>query len=398
MPSRRKFTYLLLRYSSLFISFLLSIFYTPKLGFTNKGILSFILLITGVLIPMLSQGMRLTLRRFYLNYPYKNVLSFAYIKAVFTHALLGLILINIILFLFLSRLNHLEPSIFFVVNCYFMTAFGAQVFYDYLLSTSNYRLLNIKIFTESMLLISTFFALERLPYFSLFVNILLSFIISYTVGGFLIPLVFYRYSNIKVLPMKTMFYPNDSTSQTSFYRSFFPSSILIVIDRLDKFIVFLAFPIEVFSKIVLAQSFIAFVKPAQDIVVNFVSSRSVIKFKHHLILLGVSLSLIINPAIFVIYNLVLDNFFGSEWKLGAEIFMSLFFLEIIKFILLVSISKVYIDRSEIIGILHMITFYCTVALLSLGTILLMAPLQLVILLLMTVYFCCITILARLSVF
>jgi hypothetical protein len=386
--SRRRIIYLSLRYLSLIISFILSIFYTPKLGLTNRGILSFVFLITGVLIPVLSQGMRLALRGYYIRNPNQSVPIIPYFRAVLTHAVLGLILVNFILFLFLSRLDHLEPPIFFAVISYFAAAFGAQIFYDYLLSRSNYRVLNIKIVTEVSILVFVFFVLVKMEYYSLFITILLSLTVSYAVGGFLLALVFHKKTLIKMIFDKSQPDRNHLSSQVGFIKSLFPSSILIVIDRLDKFVVFLAFPISTFSKIVLAQSFLAFVKPAQDLAVNFVSSRSEALDQRKLFFWGALLSSVSGLIVFIVYYFVLDSFFGAEWKLGIDLLLLLFLLEIFKFLLSISVSRVYISRDIDFKAFQIFSFFGVVVLLSLGTILIGAPIHIVVFVLIAIYLCC----------
>lgn len=344
------FTYIPIRYGSLGVSFLLSLFYSRELGLLNRAIAGFVFLFSGLLIILLTQGLGLKILQLHNSKILSKGLAFSYLKSALWLLIVGLVVLNLGLFLFLQSLGHLEINIFIVVSFYFTIAFGGQLYYDFLLRTSKYYGLNLLLLSQSLLSILFFYLLLFNFRFSAFASVFISISLAFTFSA-MISIIkdtevrkFFAHAFKDTAPK---FNQSSSTRETFFTKSMLQTFLIPIVERLDKVFVFLFFPLEVFSKVIVAQSFLYFLKPIQEIWVNGLQSPS---RKNYLSFSALPTYIVVFLALFIVfgtlssYYILVRELLGEAWLLSFAIFNLLFIFEIAKLFFLGRFSKSIMNK------------------------------------------------------
>jgi len=345
-------TYISIRYASLAISFLLSLFYSKELGLLNRAIAGFVFLVSGLLIILLTQGLGLKVLYLHNSQMLSEGLAFAYLKAALSLLAIGLAALNFSLLLFLHSLDHIEINIFFVVSFYFVIAFSGQLYFDFLLRTSSYSHLNLLLITQSFA--SPLFFYVFLFYFrlSVFSSVYTSLGTAVALSAFVSVqsnhgLRRFLKNASRTEPFK--FSRSNYTFKTFFTKPMFKSVFIPILERLDRVLVLGFFPLEVFSQVVLAQSFLFILKPIQEVWVNglvipFQKSGSKLKAISTCtnILLVFSAFLSLPLLYFVLVNALL----GNAWLLSLNVFIFLLLFEIVKLYFLGRVTNSFMKDTK----------------------------------------------------
>ena len=339
------YTYIPIRYGSLAISFLLSLFYSKELGLLNRAIAGFVFLGSGLLIILLTQGLGLKILHLHNSKMLSKSFAYAYLKSALSLLIIGLVVLNFGLFIFLQSLGHLEINIFVVVSFYFVIAFSGQLYYDFLLRTSKYYDLNLLLLNQSLLSVLFFYLFLFYFRFSAFVSIFTSISFAFTFSAVISILKdaemrkFFTHT-FRNTPLKLN--QSNSTHAAFFTKSMLKTLLIPVVERLDKVFVLLFFPLEVFSQVIVAQSFLYILKPVQDIWVNGLPASSVenhFNFKTLPIYINVFLAFSIFLGTFSSYYILVQVLLGDTWLLSFGIFNLLFIFEIAKLFFLGRFTK-----------------------------------------------------------
>jgi len=339
------YAYIPIRYGSLGVSFLLSLFYSRELGLLNRAVAGFVFLVSGLLIILLTHGLGLKVLQLHNSRILSKKLTFSYLKSALWLMIFGLVVLNFGLFLFLQSLGHLEINIFIVVSFYFTMAFGGQLYYDFLLRTSKYYDLNLLLLNQSLLSILFFYLFLFNFRFSAFTSVFISISLAFTFSATISILkdtemrkfLAHAFENTEL-----KFNRSSAARETFFTKSMLKTFLIPIVERLDKVFVLLFFPLEVFSKVIVAQSFLYFLKPIQEIWVNGSQSpsrKNYFKFSALPTYIIVFLALFIVFGILSSYYVLVRALLGETWLLSLRIFNLLFIFEIAKLFFLGRFTK-----------------------------------------------------------
>lgn len=295
---------------------------------------------SGLLIISLTQSLGLKVLYLHNSQMLSKGIAFDYLKAALSLLVIGLVVLNSSLLLFLHSLEHIEINIFFVVSFYFVIAFSGQLYFDFLLRTSSYSHLNLMLITQSFA--SPLFFYIFLLYFrlSVFTSVYTSLGTAVALSAFVSVQSNHKLQRFLKNVSQTApfeFSRSNYTFKTFFTKPMFKSFFIPIFERLDKVLVLVFFPLEVFSQVVLAQSFLFILKPIQEVWVNglviaFKKGRLKLKVnstcRHILLVFSAFLGL---PFL---YFILVDALLGNIWLLSLNVFIFLLLFEIVKLYLL----------------------------------------------------------------
>lgn len=331
------------RYLAFGVSFIMSLVYSNLLGLTNRAIMGFVFLVTGVLINFFTLGFGLQILALHRNSNLTRNHVHQYIISATFFLVIALGFLNALLYFFLSSLESLRLSIFVVVSLYFCISFVCQLFYDFLLRTHQYTRLNIYMLAQCFLSICMFFSLFYFLRITVFVSIFFSLSLS-----FIIPSLWFFYQDkvLRVSLLSTIKIKNNAFAlfreKNDFLKSVIKSFLIVVGDKFDRVLILILLPLEVFAKVLVAQSFLFFMKPINDLVLNHdVGLKRVLStfLKFFWFVSFMAVSALLLP---IIYQIIVFHFLGEEWLLASNVFLLLFGLEIIRQSLLIRFIRTVI--------------------------------------------------------
>lgn len=309
----------------------MSLVFSNQLGLINRAILGFVFLITGILVNFFTLGFGLKILALHRGIALRRNHLFPYILSAILFLIIGLGILNLFLFLFLLSVGHLKVMIFLVVSIYFSVSYICQLFYDFLLRTHQYKQLNVFLALQTFFSVSLFFFLIHFLRISVFVSIFISLTLS-----FLLPTMWIIIQNralksslISIIGTKqdTSFVNRE---RKDFVVSVIKSFLLVIGDKLDRIMVLLILPLEVFAKILVAQSFLFFLKPINDLILNHdIRFNDPLKSaaRYRWIVIFSIISILFLP---ILYQKIVFYTLGDGWLLPFHVFLLLFGFEIIK--------------------------------------------------------------------
>lgn len=341
MINRTPFLFILARYGSLLISFSLSLLYSSQLGLLNRAIAGFVFLVGGVLVVSLTQGLGIKLLQLHSQRKLDFKIARLYFYSSSILLLLGLAIFNSLVAFFLNSLNHSKISIYVIVSFYFACAFFGQMFYDLLLRTAKYSELAHFLLFQTLLSPTLYLLFQYSLGMSVFVSIYSSLGFA-----FLLSIIFVIVKNHELrksiaLGLASYRVPNSySLHRNSFLIDFIKSFYLVLVERLDKFLFLFTISLETFSKVLVAQSFLFFFKPAQEIWINSSMKTRGVSGSQRFTLVKVIFILLFGLiALVIAYFLLVQKLLGSNWLLPIPVFATLFFLEMIKLFILGKLTQ-----------------------------------------------------------
>lgn len=355
MYFRRKFSkshfYVLTRYISLLFSFVLSLIFSSELGLLNRAIAGFVFLTSSLLIIICTQGIGLKVLRFSSSQKLGLSQIRSYIFSSVILILTGLSVLGVCLFVFLSSLAHIRLSIFVVVFLYFILAFSGQLFFDFLLRTSRLTLLSMYLCYQSFFSFALFFCFYQLVHWSVFVSVFTSLGLAFLFSQILTIVSDATLRNLILDSIgsrrrQAIEHKFEVVEQFSFHDSL-KSVHLVLLDKLDKILFLSIFSLETFSKIIIAQSFLFILKPAQELMLNHVAKSGVERvtlFRLNRQTLVLVLVLVISLP--TSYFFIVDKVLGDEWLLSPLYFLLLLILELFKIFSLTRVSHNFILKNK----------------------------------------------------
>jgi hypothetical protein len=328
---KQMLAFIAIRYLTYAFSFALSLIYSNRLGLQNRAILGFVFLEVSLITNLFTQGFGLQILKLYRQDQLDKTHLFSYLSSVTYFLITGLFIINLTLYIFLSHLDHLRTTIFFVVSIYFSIAFVSQLFYDYLLRTIQYSVVNKFLLIQNFVSIITFFFFADFVHISVFSSIFFSLSVS-----FLLPTVFIFASSGALLSILKNVWTSRKRfiSHNHYFNDFSISAaksfVLVIGERLDKVLVLTIFPLDTFSKVIVAQSFLLFLRPAQDLWLNHSIGIKIPERRlwGYIGVIGiVALLFVVSP---VLYSEVVLWVLGAEWLLSLNVFLLLVLFELFK--------------------------------------------------------------------
>lgn len=324
------------RYLAFGVSFIMSLIYSNLLGLTNRAIMGFVFLVSGVLINFFTLGFGLQILALHRKATLTRNHVHQYIISATFFLVIALGFLNSLLYYFLSSLKSLRPTIFVVVSLYFCVSFVCQLFYDFLLRTHQYTKLNVYMLAQCFLSICLFFSLFYFLRITVFVSIFISLSLS-----FIIPSIWFFFQDklLMVSLLSTIKIKQNAFAlfreKNDFLKSAIKSFLIVVGDKFDRVLILMLLPLEVFAKVLVAQSFLFFLKPINDLVLNHdIGLRRTLStfLKFFWFASFIAVSALFLP---IIYRIIVFYFLGEEWLLASNVFLLLFGFEIIRQSLLI---------------------------------------------------------------
>ena len=235
--------FLLTRVFSSGIALLMALYYTKLIGLERRSILSFIMVSALILTVLFTSGISLTFR----NQP-KNRINGDSLFGFLILILAGSLLVGSISTLLLKYFSYLQGSLptSIYIACFLYSALGCINLgvTDGLIANGNLRLASYFDFSSIIFQLLFLFFLVQLDQTTIFMSIMISFIVSYLLITFAAFSVFFHAYAINV---EKMFKSGINLIVESKNNQIFGIANGFI-DRMDRFIIGLALPLVLLAK------------------------------------------------------------------------------------------------------------------------------------------------------
>lgn len=338
------FLYLMSRTASMGLSTLMALHYSRILGPENRGIFSFITLLMLTLSELflgpLNLEMRSTHEKSLLRQKVRTFLVSSFKR------ILAIVLILLVSEVFFSiKKSEITPSLFAITGIYVMFALLAQQLLELLIAFSKIKFSSILEFLIVVSQILIYIILLSQTSISTIIVVLISLITSYMGVIFLLLSIYSkqrRWLRSDVL---------DADSILKHSRTFLPQVVsMALLDRLDKVLFLILFPISDFGRYMVASSLFMVFRFLPEAVGKLVLNRRLTKLSVYAArnkkLLITILSLLLFP-IAAIGTSIVTIALGKTWALPFSIYVLLPACEIIRFFLVIELSRRNITRDHV---------------------------------------------------
>ena len=314
--------FLLTRVFSTGIALLMALYYTKLLGLEKRSILSFIMVSALILTVVFTSGISLTFR----NRPKDRVEGdnlFGFLGVILASGLLVGAISTVLLKCY-SLLQGILPTSVYIA-CFFYSALGCVNLgvIDGLIAHGNLRLASYFDFSSIVFQLLFLFSLIQLDQTTIFMSIILSFIVSYLLITFAAFSVFFQSYAInikKVLPSGKNLIVESKHNQIFGIANGF-------LDRVDRFIIGLALPIESLAKYSLITGIISYSRFLPE-AMNKLKIQKLRQGSQNVNLSYFEWSssritylsvVIVSMVLTLLATSFVSLFFGKEWSLPTEI-------------------------------------------------------------------------------
>jgi O-antigen/teichoic acid export membrane protein len=310
------------------LALVLALYYTKLLGVEKRSILVFIMVTALILTVIFTSGVSLTFR----NRPAESINSknlMAYLTTVTLGGLGVAILSSILLSLFSQSKSEIPPSIYIIGFVYSFLACINLGFQDALVAKGNLKLATFLDFVTILIQGLSLIFFVYLDQTSLFMSVIISFVISYLLIVFATVSVFIQTEKLEFAGVSEEI---KSLLNSSKQNQLFGIANGMA-DRLDRFLIGLMLPLTFLAKYALITSLISFTRFFPE------AYNRVLLLKHHQKSakektdFGIVAYALIGIAI-IIFVFISQGFiqivFGQKWLLPLNIALIFAFQEILR--------------------------------------------------------------------
>jgi len=300
----------------------MALYYTKLLGLEKRSILSFIMVSALILTVIFTSGISLTFR----NLPRDQINGdnlFGFLTLILASGLLVGAISTLLLKYFSSLQGNLPTSVY--IACFLYSALGCINLgvVDGLIANGNLRLASFFDFSSIAFQLLFLFFLVQLNQTTVFMSIIISFIVSYLLITFAAFSVFFHAYAVKI---KVVFSSAINLISESRQNQIFGIANGFI-DRMDRFIIGLALPLVVLAKYSLITGLISYSRFLPE-AINKIKMQKLMQRNHSTSSLFFKRSSSrINNLVVVITSMALTFLamglvslvFGKEWSLPIEI-------------------------------------------------------------------------------
>jgi O-antigen/teichoic acid export membrane protein len=314
--------FLLTRVFSSGIALLMALYYTKLIGLERRSILSFIMVSALILTVLFTSGISLTFR----NQP-KNRINGDSLFGFLILILAGSLLVGSISTLLLKYFSYLQGSLptSIYIACFLYSALGCINLgvTDGLIANGNLRLASYFDFSSIIFQLLFLFFLVQLDQTTIFMSIMISFIVSYLLITFAAFSVFFHAYAINV---EKMFKSGINLIVESKNNQIFGIANGFI-DRMDRFIIGLALPLVLLAKYSLITGIISYSRFLPE-AINKLRVQKLRQSEHNVnsLFFKRSSSRITNLVVAILSMgltflamAFVSLIFGKEWSLPIEI-------------------------------------------------------------------------------
>ncbi len=252
------------------LALVLALYYTKLLGVEKRSILVFIMVTALLLTVIFTSGVSLTFR----NRPSESINSknlMAYLTTVTLGGLGVAILSSVLLSLFSQSKSEIPPSIYIIGFVYSFLACVNLGFQDALVAKGNLKLATFLDFVTILIQGLSLIFFVYLDQTSLFMSVIISFVISYLLIVFATVSVFIQTEKLEFVGVsgEIKFLLNSSKQNQLF------GIANGMADRLDRFLIGIMLPLTFLAKYALITSLISFTRFFPE------AYNRVLLLKHH---------------------------------------------------------------------------------------------------------------------
>ena len=310
------------------LALILALYYTKLLGVEKRSILVFIMVTALILTVIFTSGVSLTFR----NRPAESIHSKNLIAYLATITLGGIgvaILSNVLLSFFSLSQSQIPPSIYIIAFIYSFLACVNLGFQDALVAKGNLKLATFLDFVTILIQGLSLIFFVYLDQTSLFMSVIISFVISYLLIVFATISVFIQTEKLNFegvsKEIKSLLYSSKQNQLFGIANG--------MADRLDRFLIGFLLPLSFLAKYALITSLISFTRFFPE------AYNRILLLKHHQKSakqerpLGLASYALIGMAVTVfvfISQAFIQIVFGQSWMLPLDIALIFALQEILR--------------------------------------------------------------------